>query len=346
MAGVFISYSHADQAVAERIMLALKAIGADVWWDSDVTSADRLEALKRQAGELAAVAALWTPNSINSDVVWDEAGVAQKHSRLINLLLGADEPPFMFGAGDRVELNGWTGRSVHAGWRGLVETLDAATGAGGALITALDTETATREKQEAALAAATTDDDGGVHHAVLKAAFDDWLSARGALADEAIADIHERTTAPAEPVRPLSLFIPADKLPFGGLEAAEAPTAPALPLPPPAPPPVAAPSATLDALTAAVERALAAGPDGRRLAHVLRSPLRPPLVEPAPPPPATAPAAAAAAIMADGADARWAASPPPASPGPKNGGGSALLWPLLLIGLAIIVAAIWFLSPN
>lgn len=289
MAGVFISYSQADAAMAQRVMLGLRALGVDVWWDDAMSSVDRYEALMQQADGLVAVVALWTPSSINSDVVWDEAGFGQKRGRLVNLLHGADEPPFMFGSVEPIRLDGWTAREAHAGWRQLIETLDAqqaAVGraAPGALLAALVDETDERERRQAEVEARPGDD-------ARKAGFDDWLRARGAaIGDTAVAD-----AAPSEPARPLSLFIPAAKLPLAGLDAALA-----QPTPVPASPPAAADSAAtgeaaLDALSAAVERALAAGPDGHPLGRVLRSPLRPPVPAPVaaavPDTPPSAPAA-------------------------------------------------------
>jgi len=336
MAGVFISYSHADQAIAQRVMLALRALGVDVWWDAAMSSVDRLEALKQQADGLVAVVALWTPNSVNSDVVWDEAGFGQKHKRLVGLLHGVDEPPFVFGSIEGISLDGWTGRAPHSGWCRLLETLDAhqaaeGTAAPGALIAAFEADSVDAQARETVFRQAEADPDSA-RHATMKPAFDDWLRSRGALPDGESAT----TIAEVEPARPLSLFIPADKLPFAGLEATNRSevTVPAAPAPALAPAPpgaaAAADTAALDAMTRAVEQALAAaGPDGRPLGRLLRSPLRPPL--PASAPPTAAPEAA-----------------PVTRPGPadtKPTGPSNLPMLAAAIVIALVIAALtWFVA--
>jgi len=331
MAGVFISYSHADQAIAQRVMLALRALGVDVWWDAAMSSVDRLEALKQQADGLVAVVALWTPNSVNSDVVWDEAGFGQKHKRLVGLLHGVDEPPFVFGSVEGISLDGWTGRAPHSGWCRLIETLDAhqaaeGTAAPGALIAAFEADSVDAQARETVFRQAEADPDSA-RHATMKPAFDDWLRSRGALPDGESAT----TIAEVEPARPLSLFIPADKLPFAGLEATNRSevTVPAAPAPAPADVSAAIDTAALDEMTRAVERALAMGPDGRPLGRLVRSPLRPPL--PAPTPPAAAPDPATSPVPADA----------------KPAGQSKLPVLAAAIIIALVIAAlVWFVATR
>jgi len=331
MAGVFISYSHADQAIAQRVMLALRALDVDVWWDAAMSSVDRLEALKQQADGLVAVVALWTPNSVNSDVVWDEAGFGQKHRRLVGLLHGVDEPPFVFGSVEGIGLDGWTGRAPHAGWCRLIETLDAyqaaeGKAAPGTLIATFEADSVDAQARETVFRQAEADPDSA-RHATMKPGFDDWLRSRGALPDGESAT----TIAEVEPARPLSLFIPADKLPFAGLDATNRSevTVPAAPAPATPAAAAAADTAALDEMTRAVEQALAAGPDGRPLGRLLRSPLRPPL--PAPTPPAAAPGPATSPVPADA----------------KPAGRSKLPMLSAAIVIALVIAAlIWFVTTR
>lgn len=191
MAGISISCARGDEAVAARVGRGLTALG--------IPSA-------AQGEPPAAVLALWTPASINSDLVWDEAGAGQKRGVLVNLLWGVTEPPFLFGAGEGIALDGWRGGGEpHAGWQRLLEALEAlGVAAPGALTQALLADEAEARTREAAVAAETDP----VRHAALRVELDAWAVARGAAGDTE----DEAPSAAAAPARSLSLFIPAEKL--------------------------------------------------------------------------------------------------------------------------------------
>ncbi|MGF7146515.1 hypothetical protein FHS96_000124 [Sphingomonas zeicaulis] len=268
MAGVLISCARADDAVAGRIARGLAALGVAIEPAQAAPAAVVVgaEGAPPLPPPPAAVLALWTPASINSDLVWDDAGAAQKRGVLINLLWGAEEPPFMFDTVPSIALDGWQGGGVaHAGWHRLGAALEAlGVAAPGALIRAMTLDEAEARTREAALAAETN----SARAKALRAELEDWAVARGAAGGVPVPT----PVAPAEPSRPLSLFIPAERLAEAGLALPDAPA------------PVATVAgaggsdAELDALTAAVARALAAGPDGRALGRLMPSPLRPPPV--------------------------------------------------------------------
>ena len=267
MAGVLISCTRADDAVAGRIARGLAALGVVIEpaQAAPVAVAVGEEGAPPPPPPPAAVLALWTPASINSDLVWDDAGAAQKRGVLVNLLWGVEEPPFMFGTVPGIALDGWQGGSVaHAGWHGLGAALEAlGVAAPGALTAQMTQDEAAARTREAALAAETNP----ARAKALRAELDDWAVARGAAGGGGLGPA---PVVAAEPSRPLSLFIPAERLAEAGLALPEAP-APALA-------PAGGGDADLDALTAAVARALAAGPDGVALGRVVPSPLRPPPV--------------------------------------------------------------------
>src|SRR4029077_17741801 len=73
MSGVFLSYSRTDRVLAEQVVRALRSIGVDVWWDQDMPGVDWQQELERQVTELSALVVIWTPASINSEYVRDEA---------------------------------------------------------------------------------------------------------------------------------------------------------------------------------------------------------------------------------------------------------------------------------
>jgi len=124
MSGVFLSYSRADRAQAERVLKGLRGLGVDVWWDEDMPGVDWQEELARQINDLAAVVVLWTPLSADSKNVRDEARLGQHTDKLVNALAGVGAPPFPFDRINGLPLDGWTGREPHGGWTRLVATVE------------------------------------------------------------------------------------------------------------------------------------------------------------------------------------------------------------------------------
>jgi hypothetical protein len=141
MSGIFLSYSRADRALADQVVRSLRALGAEVWWDEDMPGVNWQRELARQIHQLAAVLVIWSPTSVASDSVADEARLAKSERKLVNALSRTKEPPFPFEAINGLPLDGWTGREPHNGWTRLVRTLDdllaQAGGAPGALTKAL-----------------------------------------------------------------------------------------------------------------------------------------------------------------------------------------------------------------
>lgn len=124
MSGVFLSYSRGDRALADRVIQGLRVLGVDVWWDQDMPGVDWQEELERQINELACVLVLWTPQSIGSKNVKDEARLGLRSEKLVNVLVGAPEPPFPFDRVNGLPLDGWTGREPHHGWTRVVQTIE------------------------------------------------------------------------------------------------------------------------------------------------------------------------------------------------------------------------------
>jgi hypothetical protein len=124
MSGVFLSYSRTDRVLAEQVVRALRSIGVDVWWDQDMPGVDWQQELERQVTELSALVVIWTPASINSEYVRDEARLALSRHKLVNALHGVHAPPFPFDRINGLPIDDWNGRDSHGGWSRLVTTLE------------------------------------------------------------------------------------------------------------------------------------------------------------------------------------------------------------------------------
>ena len=110
--------------MAVQIVRGLRAIGAEVWWDEDMPGVDWQLELDRQIHELGCVVVLWTPSSVNSRHVRDEARLADSQQKLINALDGVTKPSFPFDRVNGLPLDGWNGHEPHNGWDRLVKTVE------------------------------------------------------------------------------------------------------------------------------------------------------------------------------------------------------------------------------
>ena len=131
MTGVFLSYSRADQALAEQVISSLRRIGVRVWWDQDMPGVDWQDELAREIEAMVGVVVLWTPNSVASKNVKDEARLALHTEKLVNVLVGVRSPPFPFDRVNGLPIDGWNGHDPHGGWSRLVQTIEALAVRGG-----------------------------------------------------------------------------------------------------------------------------------------------------------------------------------------------------------------------
>jgi uncharacterized membrane protein YhaH (DUF805 family) len=129
MADLFISYAREDRPRADAIAHALKDLGFEVFWDTEIppgqTWADYIESKLRAS---KAMVVLWSAHSTGSQWVREEARIGRDAAKLIPVMLDNSPPPFGFGEVQGANLSGWTGESDHPDWQRLVRALNAATG--------------------------------------------------------------------------------------------------------------------------------------------------------------------------------------------------------------------------
>jgi hypothetical protein len=179
MPGVFLSYSRVDAAIGRQVIAGLRALGVDCWWDEDLPGVPWQEELERQINALTALVVIWSQASRNSKFVRAEAALAMSSDKLVNVLVGIEQPPFPFNGINGLPLDGWTGREPHNGWTRLVKTIEnqlvqAGAAAPGSLTAALS-------KHEQAVRA------GHRSLAAAEAAFADAKAAEGA-SDQALQE--------------------------------------------------------------------------------------------------------------------------------------------------------------
>jgi DNA-binding beta-propeller fold protein YncE len=166
MAGIFLSYSRSDHALAQKVIDALRRIEVEVWWDQDMPSVDWQDELARELDTMLAVAVVWTPNSAASKYVRDEARLALHNEKLINIMAGLQSPPFPFDRVNGLPIDGWDGVSPHSGWMRVVQSIEhLAVSAGAALPGAITQRLVDAEKALLAARAALEDAERAFHEA-------------------------------------------------------------------------------------------------------------------------------------------------------------------------------------
>ncbi len=97
MADVFISYARADRETASALAGLLTNAGLSVWWDCSLRGGSTFhDEIERELNDATRVIVIWSPRSVSSHWVRDEAGVAQEQNKLSPLTLEGQAPPLGF----------------------------------------------------------------------------------------------------------------------------------------------------------------------------------------------------------------------------------------------------------
>jgi hypothetical protein len=86
MADVFISYSQRSVEPTKVLAQQLAARGIEVWWDTRLTSGQRFnDAIREELEAADAVIVIWSPQSVTSQYVKLEAGIAYAWEKLVTV---------------------------------------------------------------------------------------------------------------------------------------------------------------------------------------------------------------------------------------------------------------------
>lgn len=111
MAHVFLSHSRLDRSIAIQVIHALETYGLTVWWDWKIDGGEKWRRMiKQRLEDCGTIVVLWTPNSVRSDSVVEEAAVGVRRDALIPLLIETCELPYGFGEINFIPLQGWDGK--------------------------------------------------------------------------------------------------------------------------------------------------------------------------------------------------------------------------------------------
>lgn len=127
MSKLFISYSRDDRVLAEKLFKGLSGLGHEVWWDSQLGGGDEFRhTIRQKLQAAAAVFVIWSPKSVNSRWVLDEADTAFSSNKLIPVRFAKDfDIPMGFGQLHVEDLSQWDGSSSSPSIKALDEKIDA-----------------------------------------------------------------------------------------------------------------------------------------------------------------------------------------------------------------------------
>ena len=108
MARVFLSYAREDVETARKLAGVLADAGQTVWWDRHLHGGANFSSeIERELKEADAVVVLWSPFSLGSAWVQDEAAEGRDSGRLVPATLNSVKPPLGFRQLQCVDLSSW-----------------------------------------------------------------------------------------------------------------------------------------------------------------------------------------------------------------------------------------------
>lgn len=109
---VFISYKTEDREQARKVRAALAlSIGGELRWDQDLQAGGRWAAdLDAAVTSAACVVVLWSPSSVASPWVLQEAAIAKALGKLVPVCIGSCEIPEPYREIHNIDLSNWNGR--------------------------------------------------------------------------------------------------------------------------------------------------------------------------------------------------------------------------------------------
>lgn len=124
MADIFVSYARADKAFVERLVGTLEGTGSSLWWDREIVGgAEFAKTIEQEMAAARIVLVVWSPSSLESAWVKDEAGYGLAKGKLVPICLGGAEPPLGFRQIQAIDFEGWKGGLDDPCFRGLLQAL-------------------------------------------------------------------------------------------------------------------------------------------------------------------------------------------------------------------------------
>ncbi|MFI4975625.1 MAG: TIR domain-containing protein [Caulobacterales bacterium] len=130
MSDVFISYARSTAKQARQAAEALRGQGYSVWMDDELPAhRTYTHVIEEQMTAAKAALVIWSADAVRSEWVLSEANRAREDHKLVQLAVDGTRLPMPFDQIQCADLLGWTGDLNAAGWRKVVASIGALTGA-------------------------------------------------------------------------------------------------------------------------------------------------------------------------------------------------------------------------
>ena len=124
MARIFLSYARDDADAAKQLAACISERGHEVWWDRHLHAGSRFAAeIDKALKNSEAVVVMWSPSSIDSAWVQDEAAEGRDSGRLVPVSLAGAKPPLGFRQFQTIELGRWDGTGSPEAMDDLLEAI-------------------------------------------------------------------------------------------------------------------------------------------------------------------------------------------------------------------------------
>ena len=151
LARVFISYARDDVEAARQLAGCISEAGHDVWWDRHLHGGSRFATeIERALKNAEAVIVLWSPTSIDSAWVQDEAAEGRDSGRLVPVSLRSVKPPLGFRQFQTIDFGSWDGKGASEAINDLLEAIGQICGSEALLGRAEKTDKAAASKKKRA----------------------------------------------------------------------------------------------------------------------------------------------------------------------------------------------------
>jgi adenylate cyclase len=124
LARIFLSYGRDDADAAKQLAGCIADAGHEVWWDRHLHAGSRFAAeIDKALKDAEAVIVIWSPSSIESAWVQDEAAEGRDSGRLVPVSLAGAKPPLGFRQFQTVDLGRWDGAGTPDALDDLLEAI-------------------------------------------------------------------------------------------------------------------------------------------------------------------------------------------------------------------------------
>jgi adenylate cyclase len=124
VARIFLSYARDDVEAAKQLASCVSDAGHDVWWDRHLHGGSRFATeIDKALKDAEAVVVMWSPTSIESAWVQDEAAEGRDSGRLVPVSLGSAKPPLGFRQFQTIDLGPWDGTGTPKAIDDLLEAI-------------------------------------------------------------------------------------------------------------------------------------------------------------------------------------------------------------------------------